>query len=191
MRIPGRWREGFALDYHTLGSTYVGDDQYGHPVFDTKRTEVGELIYRLKYCADNSVVDDLVQTMVGFLQSWKPVVQAIIPVPPTRSARPRQPVHLLSQALGNALGIAVIKDCVRRVKAIPELKDIYAYHERLRLLEGAHTVERPLVEGQNVLLLDDLYRSGATMNAITQVLYDLGHAGEVYALAVTRTRSKS
>ena len=47
MRIPGRWREGYVLDYHTLGSTYLGDDEYGHPTFDTKRSDVGELLYRL------------------------------------------------------------------------------------------------------------------------------------------------
>lgn len=29
--IPGRWREGYALDLHTESSTHVGDDQYGHP----------------------------------------------------------------------------------------------------------------------------------------------------------------
>ena len=47
MRIPGRWREGYVLDYHTLDSTYLGDDEYGHPMFDTKRSDVGELLYRL------------------------------------------------------------------------------------------------------------------------------------------------
>ena len=45
MKIPGRWRDGFVLEYHTTGSVYVGDDEYGHPIFDTQRTELGELLY--------------------------------------------------------------------------------------------------------------------------------------------------
>ena len=65
------------------------------------------------------------------------------------------------------------------------------YDDRLRALEGAHSVAVSAVRGQRVLLLDDLYRSGATMNAITAVLYDQGGVADVYALAVTRTRSRS
>lgn len=42
-----------------------------------------------------------------------------------------------------------------------------------------------------ILLFDDLYRSGATMNAITEVLYDEGYADDIYALTITRTRSRT
>lgn len=51
-------------------------------------------------------------------------------------------------------------------------------------------MEPSAVMGKKVLLFDDLYRSGASMNAITAVLYDEGRAAEVYALAITRTQSK-
>ncbi len=78
-----------------------------------------------------------------------------------------------------------------RAKETPELKNVYAYDERLRLLEGAHKVDASVVRGQRVLLFDDLYRSGATMNAITAALYDEGGVADVYALALTRTRSRA
>jgi predicted amidophosphoribosyltransferase len=191
MRIPGRWRDGFVLDYHTLESTYIGDDEYGHPMFDTKRSEIGELLYRLKYRSDRSVVDDLVRTIAEFFRSWNPAVTTIIPVPPSRSGRPQQPVYILAEALSEQVGVPVRSDAILKVKEIPELKDVYGYDERLRLLEGAYKVQPSVVMGQNVLLFDDLYRSGATMNAITAVLYDEGNVAEVYALAITRTRSKS
>jgi len=38
-------------------------------------------------------------------------------------------------------------------------------------------------------LFDDLYRSGATMDAITTALYEQGKAADVFALTITRTRS--
>jgi len=40
------WTEGYVLDYHTVSSTPTGDPYYR---FDTKRTEPGELLFRLKY----------------------------------------------------------------------------------------------------------------------------------------------
>lgn len=190
MRIPGRWRAGYVLDYHTLDSTYLGDDEYGHPMFDTKRSDVGELLYRLKYRADVSVLDELVVTAARFVQSWNPGVTLLVPVPPSRP-RSQQPVHLITEALGRTMGIPVDLNGVARVTKTDELKNVYAYDERLRLLEGAHTVKASVVRGQKVLLFDDLYRSGATMNAITAALYDEGTAADVYALALTRTRSRA
>jgi competence protein ComFC len=45
------------------------------------------------------------------------------------------------------------------------------------------------LHGQGILLFDDLYRSGATMDAITAELYESGKAMDVFALTITRTRS--
>ena len=147
MRIPGRWREGYALDYHTLSSTYLGDDEYGHPMFDTKRSDVGELLYRLKYRSDRAVLDELVETAANFVRSWSPGVTILVPVPPSR-ARAEQPVRIIAEALGRTLGISVDPVGVARVKETPELKNVYAYDERLRLLEGAHRIEVSVVRGQ-------------------------------------------
>jgi len=106
MRIPGRWREGCVLDYHTLDSTYLGDHEYGHPMFDTKRSDVGELLYRLKYRFDAAVLDELVGTAASFVRSWNPGVTILVPVPPSR-ARSQQPVHMVAEALGRKIGIPV------------------------------------------------------------------------------------
>ncbi|MFH1910965.1 MAG: ComF family protein [Pseudomonadota bacterium] len=190
MRIPGRWREGYVLDFHTVSSTYLGYDEYGHAIFETIRSDVGELLYRLKYRSDDAVIDELAETLATFLRSWNPGVNILIPVPPSR-ARSQQPVHLIAEALAAKIGVALAPAGVARVKEMPELKNVYAYDERLRLLEGAHRVEPSVVRGQTVLLFDDLYRSGATMNAITAALYDEGEVKDVYALAVTRTRSRA
>src|SRR5229473_6598327 len=34
-KIQGRWRDGYALDLHTLSSTPIGYNEYGHMQFDT------------------------------------------------------------------------------------------------------------------------------------------------------------
>lgn len=189
MRIPGRWRQGYVLDYHTLSSEFLGYDEFGHAVFDTKRSDIGELLYKLKYRSDKTVLDAIVDATVKFIGSWKPNVSIIVPVPASKS-RVFQPVTEIPKALSNRLSIPCCEDCIIKSKATPELKDIYDYNERVRLLETAFTINKPFKD-ISVLLFDDLYRSGATLNAITEVLYDKGQASHVYALALTRTRSTS
>lgn len=188
MRIPGRWRDGYTLDYHTVSSVYLGDDEFGNPQFDTQRTELGEQLYRLKYRSDQTAVPPLVEAAVSLINAWKPSVDLIVPVPATR-ARSMQPVLILADALGKRLGIAVAPASIKRAREITELKNVYDYGERIGLLADAHTVDRAQIQGHCVLLFDDLYRSGATLNAITGALYDNGGAAEVFALAMTRTRS--
>lgn len=186
-QIPGRWREGFALDKHTISSVRLGDNEYGHPVFDTTRTELGELLFRLKNRSDFSVVDEIVDAAADFAQRWNPGRDLIVSVPPSKG-RTKQPVFILAEPLGQRLGIRTVLDCITRVKDIPELKNVYDYGMRVKLLQGAHAVDRTVVEARRVLLFDDLYRSGATMNSVAALLYDEGRAAEVFALAITRTR---
>jgi predicted amidophosphoribosyltransferase len=190
-RIIGRWREGFALDVHTISSIHVGDDEFGHPVFETRRSELGELLYQLKYRSDVSGVAEIARAVADFVRKWDVRPEAIVPVPPTRGDRPHQPVWLVAAALGGLLGAPVCEKAVTKKKDTPQLKDVFDYNERLSLLAGAFGADPRDIRGRRVLLLDDLYRSGATMNAVASVLYDDGGAVDVYALALTRTRRKS
>jgi competence protein ComFC len=189
MKIPGRWREGYTLSYHTLRSVFLGYDEFGHPQFDTERSEIGELLYKLKYKRDRSVVDAIVETTADFITSWNINLNFILPTPPSKSGRAYQPVLELAKSLGARLTVTLCADCVVKIKHTPELKNVYDYDQRLKLLEDAFSVNTIVIKDQNVLLFDDLYRSGATLNAITDVLYAQGEVANVYALALTRTRS--
>ncbi len=189
-RIPGKWREGYALDFHTVHSEFVGHDEFGNPEFDTTRTPLGELLYQFKYASDKSALPAIVDTVVAFLGSWRPALDSIIPTPPSRSGRRFQPVLSIADSLGERLKRPCLDRALIKHKDTPELKTVREYDKRVRLLEGAYTVRSNVLKGKKVLLLDDLYRSGATLNAITEVLYSQGQAAAVYALALTKTRSK-
>ncbi|MFZ1887042.1 MAG: hypothetical protein WAU33_03360 [Candidatus Binataceae bacterium] len=71
-KIPGRWRDGYALDLHTLSSTPIGYNEFGHMQFDTKRSEVGELLYQLKFNRDETVVPEITESLEKFVKSWQP-----------------------------------------------------------------------------------------------------------------------
>jgi competence protein ComFC len=143
----------------------------------------------LKYRLDRSAIPELVEAMAEFVRPWNPPIDMIVPVPPTRT-RSLQPVLLLGEALANKIEVEFSADCVRKTKEIPQLKDVYDYNERVRLLTDAHAVDQPRVAGRKVLIFDDLYRSGATMSSIAAALHDQGNSEEVFALTVTRTRSR-
>jgi competence protein ComFC len=83
------------------------------------------------------------------------------------------------------------EDALVKVKETPQLKNVYDYQERARLLNEAFEARSSLTQGKTVLLLDDLYRSGATLNAASQALRQRGKAKTIYALVLTRTRSKT
>jgi predicted amidophosphoribosyltransferase len=184
-QILGKWRKGFALDLHTISSTPIGYNEFGHMQFETVRSEVGELLYKLKNKADQTVVPEIVAAAVEALKPSLSKFDVIVPVPPS-TQRAVQPVTLLADAIGKGLNVPVVP-AVIKTKETPQLKNVYDLDERAKLLDGAFKVDQS-VAGKRVLLFDDLYRSGATMNAITEALID-GKVADVMAFAITRTRS--
>ncbi|MGH8604614.1 MAG: ComF family protein [Gammaproteobacteria bacterium] len=190
IQLTGPWDEGFALDSHTVGSQYLGDDAYGFPQFETTRTPIGELLYKLKYGSDKSTVEALCQTAAEFIEGRSWDLNLIVPVPPSRSGRRFQPVPVLAKEIGRLLGWQSCPDCIIKTRETDELKAIYDYQKRLDQLTGAYSVITDKVMNQNVLIIDDLYRSGATLEAVANVLQNVGRARKVFALTFTRTRSK-
>lgn len=188
--LRGEWKRGFALDVHTTSSVFVGHNEYGHPEFATTRSPLGELLYRLKYKCDISAIEEITDTVVDFLESSEIGIDidAIVPMPPS-NMRTSQPVFQIANVLGKKLEVPVLDRCVTKTKRTPQLKDIYNYEERRKLLEGAFAINRSQSAGKTLLLFDDLYRSGATMNAVARELATTGDAKDVFALALTHTRS--
>src|ERR1700749_1222981 len=86
-QLTGSWLEGYALDVHSTGSEFLGYDEYGHEQFDTKRTDVGELLYRVKYKGDETALAELADVMAKFVRSKRIPSEIIVPVPPTRVRR--------------------------------------------------------------------------------------------------------
>ncbi len=142
----------------------------------------------LKYHRNAEALGGLTNVAAAFVTNWGIRLEAIVPVPPTRVRRP-QPLFELASALAERLHLPLLESAVR-AKNITELKNVFDHGERMKLLEGAYTVREDSLRARSLLLLDDLYRSGATMNAVTKALYKQGNCASVYALAMTRTRSR-
>jgi competence protein ComFC len=186
--IKGSWDLGYVLDVHTVSSTMIGYNEFGHPEFDTQRSQLGELVYRLKYKGDRNAIPAIVAAVVSFLRSRNIQADVIVPMPPSKSQRAYQPVMEIASALSRELGITLDNASLNKTKATPQMKDIGDFSERVAALESAFAVSKNL-DGKTILLIDDLLQSGATMNVAARTLKQQGHVKAVYAIALTRTRS--
>lgn len=186
--INGAWDHGYVLDVHTVSSTMIGYNEFGHLEFDTVRSQLGELVYRLKYRNDKTVLDTISETTVKFVRDWGIHLDVIVPMPPSKVQRAFQPVIEIAQEMARSMGIPMNTTSLRKTSMTPQMKDIGDYSARAAALAATFECDEGLV-GKAVLLFDDLYQSGATMNVAATVLKGQGFVKSVYALALTRTRN--
>ena len=185
-KFDGPWADGRVLDLHSTGSEFLGYDEYGHEQFDTRRTDMGELLYRLKYRNDASALEEIGAVAEKFIRSWRIEFDVIVPAPPTRTRRV-QPLHQIADELSRRFNVPVVKAVSKKAAGAAELKNLREFHERQAVLQGALTVNARAIAGKRVLLLDDLIRSGATLGAVADALSNAG-AATIFAFALTKTR---
>lgn len=187
-KLEGNWRKGLAFDLHTLASVYLGPDEFGHKRFDNTHSEMGEFVYQLKYKNDKSSIPKIIKLLKSINGIDK--LDAIIPVPSSKKNRKFQPVEEIAKALGDDRDVEVFAGFLEK-KTGQELKGVDSPEERQTLLENAISiVGKDDLSGKRVLLVDDLYRSGATLEACTTILYEGAGVAEVSVLTMTKTRSK-
>lgn len=172
--LPGPWQEGWSLGFHS-----------GFGGSDWKRSQVGDLAYRLKYEGDAEAVQPLVDVAAALCREHPALanVDAIVPIPPSVQ-RAADPVSLFSAGLAARLGKPVLAALVKTRQTQPQ-KELTTLAQKRANVAGAFAVQGN-VRGKRVLLVDDLYDSGATLEEATRVLRQAG-AASVGVLTLTRT----
>jgi predicted amidophosphoribosyltransferase len=182
----GAWDYAVSLDKHTIRSVPIGPNNYGHMQFDTERTEVGEAVFQLKYRTDFNQVELLANSVVSALEAEFPKIDVVIPMPASKK-RDRQPVHEVAKRVAEIIKAHYSEDTLIKVKSTGMMKDLNGHDERTAALEGCFEWRDEITEGPwNVLLIDDLYDSGASLNAACAALQSYANIKKIYVIALTR-----
>jgi len=149
-----------------------------------------DCILRFKYNREMYFGPHLVNWLLMAAQRWIDwrEIDGIVAVPlHPRKQRQREfnQAEYLAAGLGRAVNVPVLKRNVRRVRDTATQTKLDA-EARARNMRDAFAVRGPTVfAGKRLILLDDVFTTGATLNSCAKTLRGAG-AKDVIALAVAR-----
>lgn len=152
-----------------------------------------DIMADIKYNSKREYLSLLALLTADRLGKWiiEKQIDYIIPVPVHESRlrkRGYNQSEILCEDIGLYLGIPVRKDIIARNKKTAAQKELNA-GERLLNLQQAFAVHKKLPCGCNVLVVDDIYTTGSTMECCSACLMRAG-AGRVYGISVCSGEDK-
>ena len=180
IKLIGNWTEGYALDKHTLSSEYLGEDAFGHKQFNTIHTEIGELLYQLKYNHRHDTSEAILEHAKPFLNNWlkEKTIDIVLPVPPTKR-RAIQPIYIIAKTIAKHYHIPYSDEVLEKTNE-GQAKDGENAKGNIKLLKNPK-------RNCNILLIDDLFSTGNTLIECVRVLKTDKLVNDIYVLTITKT----
>lgn len=156
-----------------------GDCGRGRHLFTAGRglyeyEDIAPALYRFKYGGHREYARffgrELSEKLGGYIRSLKP--DGLVPIPMYPGKQRRRGYNqaaLLAQALGREMDIAVYPDLVVRNRNTRPLKELNC-EERLNNLKRAFNLGQNGVKLKTIILIDDIYTTGSTMDQVSAVL---------------------
>jgi ComF family protein len=157
---------------------------------------IRETIWQIKYRWAYMYTDTLAREIERYLREHTPPLPAFeapaflfVPVPLAAGRLKERGFNqalLLASSLGKLLSIPVVADTLMRVRETKPQIECETPKERRENMLGAFALrENASLKGKTILLVDDVYTSGATMNECARLLKEAG-AQAVWGVAVAR-----
>ncbi|MFH0769239.1 MAG: ComF family protein [Chloroflexota bacterium] len=147
-----------------------------------------QAIHQLKYENLRALAVLLAQLLNDYLITYPIPGEVIIPVPlhwKRLKERGYNQSRLLANELGKLTKLPVVDDCLIRQHHTPPQARTATVDERYRNVANAFTCYDQRLQGKQVLLIDDVSTSGATLNACAVALKAAG-ATSVWGLVLAR-----
>jgi ComF family protein len=147
---------------------------------------IRQVIHELKYQNLRALVPSLAGLLHDYLVENPIPGNVLVPVPLHRKRwreRGYNQSALLARELGRLSGLCVVEDClVRHSYALPQARSA-GVSERQKNVANAFTCLDERLKGKQVILIDDVSTSGATLNACAAVIKSAG-AAQVWGLVM-------
>ena len=148
---------------------------------------IKQSIYRYKYKGKREYAEWYGQILAkecgSRIRMWGPDVIVPVPLHPKKlKSRGYNQAALMAKALGRELGINVDCDYLARVHNTAPMKKLTT-EERIKNLKNAFIINKNDVKYNKILLVDDIYTTGATVDACAAVL-KAGGVRDVYCISL-------
>lgn len=182
VKLGNSWKIAYALDVHTISSV---PDGFGG--FNTERSQLGQLIYDLKYGGRKKNAGKVARVMADWIRRKYPYhrIDSLAAIPPSEK-RTYQPVLEIVKKLSELLAIENCSSRIKKVKQTRSLKTLFDPSERRKELSNAFQVDAEVAK-KRILLVDDLFRSGETAEEVKRALKAAG-ARDILLITATKTR---
>lgn len=161
--------------------------QQGKAVF-LYRAGIKKSMYRFKYSNRREYALFYARRAAHMYGDWvlKNKIEVIVPIPMYSGKRRRRgynQAEVFARALGKELGIPVDAGIVKRIRNTMPQKSLND-KERQRNLKNAFQLATNIVKYSQILLVDDIYTTGSTMDAVADVLL-CGGAQNIYYICIS------
>jgi len=147
-----------------------------------------QAVYQLKYRNLRALAAPLAQLLNDYLITNPVPGEVLVPVPLHRKRlreRGYNQSSLLARKLGKLINLPVVDDCLIRQRSAPPQARTSSVEERQRNVADAFACCNQRLRDKQVLLIDDVSTSGATLDACAAALKAAG-ATSVWGLALAR-----
>lgn len=150
--------------------------------------EVKDSLYRFKYHNRREYAAYYGEELVRVYGEWieKCGIEAMIPIPLSRQRKRQRgfnQAELIAKEISRRTGIPVYSDLLLRIRNT-EAQKILNDTERKNNLKNAFKTKENKVQLHHILLVDDIYTTGSTMNEAAKMLKQAG-AEQIYCLSVS------
>ena len=149
---------------------------------------IRQAIHEFKYHNLRALANPLAQLLRDYLTNHPLPADVLVPVPlhPKRlKERGYNQSHQLAVALGNLINLPVVADCLRRRRHTPPQARTATAEERRHNTADAFACRDDRLRGKQVVLIDDVATSGATLDACAAAVKAAG-ATSAWGLVMAR-----
>jgi len=172
----------YCLSNHTTNDIMGQNNE----VTQFKRTKIGEEVFNFKYRNDNAAGQQVANKLSALAKALRfDRGDLIVPVPPTVNRGPCQPVFFIAKELAKNIDVPFVEALTSYNQLQQKMKN---ENTRKELTKVIGLSSKCSVSEKNVILVDDIYGTGLTIDVCSHKLMQAG-AKKVASLVVTKKKS--